>query len=206
MTNDEKIILRFKLFQGILGISKFDFASKLEIPFQNFNRLMNGYKSIITKSDLIIEIGCSVDWLITGNGKVTVDTPNGHILNHQSNVLNQNGYLECYFIKKRIIKWIETSYLSIDNFRSEFLNEEFNEFLNEEFDIINNFTIPNIIFITLDEAGCNLKWLLNDSNNQLPFNINEKGKELKNKFIKNKSLRLQFNLLKTSKINNDQNN
>lgn len=186
MTNNDKIILRFKVLYGILGISKMDFAEMLKMPFQNVNRLMLNSETIISKGQIICNLGFSMDWLITGKGKVTLDTPDGLKLNRICDALTEDGYLKSYLIKTRTITWINFIYQDIDKFYKEYPIDELLEFVNEDYEFNYDYNIPNSIYLALEDAGCNLNWLLNNNNTTLPFNQNEKGMKLKDYYTKNK--------------------
>lgn len=206
MQNNDKILIRFKIMFGILGISKMEFAEKLQMPFQNIKRLMIKSETIISKGQIICDLGFSMDWLITGKGKVTLDSPKGWKLNKECEALTEDGYLKSILIKKRIKSWIIFIFQDINNFYKEYPIDELFEILNNDFELNYDINITNNIYLALEDAGCNLNWLLNNNSSTLPFNQNEKGRILKEYYTKDKigkSLLLQ---LQREKFNEENNN
>lgn len=206
MTNNEKIILRFKVLYGILGISKAEFAEILKIQSQNINRLMINSETIISKGQIICDLGFSMDWLITGKGKVTLDTPNGFKLNNKYEALTEDGYLKSHLIKTRTIAWINLIYQDIDKFYKEYPIDELLEFVKDENEFNTDYNVPNSIYIALENSGCNINWLLSNNNAIFPFNQNEKGMKLKEYYTKDKIGRSQLSKLQHGKYYEDNKN
>lgn len=200
MNSEINIIDRFRFFFGLLGITKTEFASKLKMPNQNINKLLDNLSIIKLKSYEICELGCNINWLYTGVGKVTADNENGYYLNLTVPALTEDGYLRVNVIKQRIVDWIVFNYKSIDNFYNLTYNKDLLVLLNFDTLLERNKVIPNSIYTTLENEGCSLKWLLRDDN-LIPFNNNHKGVALKNYYTankKNKNLLKELNQSKAS--------
>lgn len=200
MNSEINIIDRFKFFFGLLGISKSEFAIRLKMPNQNVNKLLDTLYVIKLKSYEICELGCNINWLYTGVGKVTADNENGYYLNKNVPALTADGYLRVNVIKQRIIDWIEFNYKNIDNFYKLTNNSDLLVLIQFDTLLEINKVIPNSIYTTLYNEGCSLKWLLRDDD-IIPFNNNQKGVALKHYFTankKNKILIKKLNQLKVS--------
>ena len=187
--NREIIIFeRFKLFFSMLGISKSELARKLNISNQNVNKLWESISYIQSKSMEINELGCNLNWLYTGNGKVTADNENGYKLNNTVTTLTNDGFLKSQLIKNRIIAWIKFNYNSIDDFYIFTQNEEVLLLKNIFVDSVDKEIIKNSIYFSLEEAGCNLHWILGEDNDS-PFNNNSFGILFKDRYYKSKESR-----------------
>jgi hypothetical protein len=187
--NREIIIFeRFKLFFSMLGISKSELARKLNISNQNINKLWESISYIQSKSMEINELGCNLNWLYTGNGKVTSDNENGYKLNNTVTTLTNDGFLKSQLVKNRIIAWIKFNYISIDDFYNFSKNEDVLSLKNICNESVDNEIIKNSIYFSLEEAGCNLHWILSEDNDT-PFNNNPNGLLFKDKYYKNKESR-----------------
>lgn len=203
MNSEINIIDRFKFFFGLLGISKTEFAIKLKMPNQNVNKLLDTLSVITLKSYEICELGCNINWLYTGIGKVTADNENGYFLNKNVPALTNDGYIKVNIIKQRIIDWIVFNYKTIDNFYKLTNNEDLLVLQNFDKLLERNKVIPMSIYTTLEQEGCSLKWLVRDDD-LIPFNNNHKGASLKSYYTankKNKNLLRELNQSKVSYTN-----
>jgi hypothetical protein len=184
----------------MLGISKSELARKLNISNQNINKLFESISYIQSKSMEINELGCNLNWLYTGNGKVTADNENGYKLNNTVTTITNDGFLKSQLIQNRIIAWIVFNYQSIDDFYNFSKNEDVLSLKNICNECVDNEILKNSIYFSLEAAGCNLHWILSDDIDS-PYNNNCIGILFKERFYKNKESRKLLSELIQVKIN-----
>lgn len=167
--NKKDIKERLYIFLYITSKSKSEFAKKLKISRQNLHAYLEGEFDIQKLSASLHKLGCSIDWLYSGEGSCFNKTNNGIEL--RTNHINDN--LELNTIKKRIKYWILKYY---DSFRKF---EKINDLDRNTIEyILESEVIFNYKLITLlKKNGCNTDWTLSGIGPEC--NNSKIGKKLK---------------------------
>lgn len=177
--NENRIITRFNMFFNITGMTRSEFSDQIGIKNQNFIRFFKSESLILKQSPKLMEMGCNMNWLISGEGPIIYTNEAGVKLIENNNILTEDGYLKISRAKHRIVLWINEHFGSLDFFcREHKLNSDklLNDLSNNEND--NFYTLlPNYILVTLHQSGCNLSWVLSESDEI--YSPNENGLRLK---------------------------
>ena len=167
---------RFLQFYEFTELSKKEFCEKLDILPQNFSEYLNGKRNLDYLTSQLYSLGCSINWLISGDEPKFANNQAGVKLKikHEidKNILNDN-----YFILNKVKSWILVNYLNFENFAFTF-----NIDLEELSDTLSSINLLTSDFLTLlNFAGCNTNWVYGIEDWHL--NTTKNGIELSNKTI-----------------------
>lgn len=167
--NENDIIERFRKLFRSSGLTKSEFANKIDISHQSLNKYLNQENNIQRISLRIFRAGYSIDWLYAGIGKSKWSL----IENRNNSIVNEE--FDYQIQKERIKTWIETNYESIIEYEiaRDFKRNEIKQlFENDKF-------IPYLILKRIESSGCNISWSITGEGDCYANNII--GNKLKTK-------------------------
>lgn len=169
MNNEKNILARFIQLFKTSGLTKSEFAEKIDVSHQSLNKYLSDENDIQKISIRLFRYGISIDWLYSGKGEPLIgDVKDESLVTY----IKDYDYL---IQKKRIKNWIEINYKSLVEFE---ISRDF-----ERYEIQNIFNndkpIPYLIAKRIENAGCNIHWSMTGVGSSYAENII--GNKLKEK-------------------------
>ncbi|MGA2296577.1 MAG: helix-turn-helix transcriptional regulator [FCB group bacterium] len=149
-----KLTERLKIFIENNYKTQKEFAEKANIDITALNRYLSGKVSpgvdVLNKFNIA---GVSIDWLINGTGSMYAKNPKGYELSNHTEI---QEIIDTSTPYKRIIKWINENYGSLNNF-ALLMDINLEDLKNTLYENV----VPDLSFITiLNRSGCNTDWIL----------------------------------------------
>lgn len=144
-----------------------EFAQISGISESSISRYINNKSSPSQdKLEILIDMGMSVDWWLSGNGKMYANNKAGHLL--QKKYISESQDTAGFDSpRKRALLWIFEYYENLENFC---LIWDCN--LEEIYNFLYNNHLPNPYLIqTIEDSGCNRNWLSTGKGKKFADNI-----------------------------------
>lgn len=169
MNNEKDILTRFHRLLLTSGLTKSDFAKKINISHQSLNKYLKNFNDIQKLTLRLFRNGFSIHWLYSGKGEPLLNSEE-HLVDAQ--IIKDFNYREQ---NTRIQEWIMDNYINIIEFEivRGFRRNEIQRIFDEDL------VIPYKILRRIENAGCNILWSLTGNGTQFADNII--GNKLKSK-------------------------